>query len=109
MAFDKTDGRIAWTAGQWRASYASPIPAVVHGKRRILVFAGGDIPVGTPQNETEATKAPKLRKPDGLIDFDQPAAQHLGQRVVHVAAAIEQRQLGGESRVRSGPDDDDVE
>lgn len=39
------------------------------------LFAGGDIPVGTPQNETEATKAPKLRKADGLIDFDQPAAR----------------------------------
>ncbi|MCH7814207.1 MAG: PQQ-like beta-propeller repeat protein [Planctomycetes bacterium] len=42
-AFNKTDGKIAWTAGRWRASYASPVPAVVHGQQRVLVFAGGDI------------------------------------------------------------------
>ena len=32
-----------WGAGElWGASYASPVPAVVHGKRRLLVFAGGE-------------------------------------------------------------------
>ena len=41
----------------------------------IELFAGGDIPAGTPQNEADATKAPKLRKPDGLVDFDQPVAR----------------------------------
>ena len=44
VAFNKTDGKIAWTAGdRWRASYASPIPALIHGKRRVLIHAGGDI------------------------------------------------------------------
>ncbi|MCH9000988.1 MAG: methionyl-tRNA formyltransferase [Planctomycetes bacterium] len=39
------------------------------------LFAGGDIPAGTPQNEAEATKAPKLQKKDGFIDFDLPVAR----------------------------------
>ncbi|MEW5977793.1 MAG: PQQ-binding-like beta-propeller repeat protein [Acidobacteriota bacterium] len=42
-AFDKLDGRLLWGAGsQWGPSYASPIPAAIHGQRRILVFAGGE-------------------------------------------------------------------
>jgi outer membrane protein assembly factor BamB len=32
-----------WRAGkEWGPSYASPVPAVVHGKRRVFVFAGGE-------------------------------------------------------------------
>lgn len=43
VAFDKTTGREVWRAGkEWGPSYASPVPAVVHGKRRIFVFAGGE-------------------------------------------------------------------
>jgi len=42
-AFDKTTGREVWRAGkEWGPSYASPVPAVVHGKRRIFVFGGGE-------------------------------------------------------------------
>ncbi len=42
-AFQKLTGKFAWGAGkEWGPSYASPIPATVHGKRRIFVFAGGD-------------------------------------------------------------------
>jgi outer membrane protein assembly factor BamB len=42
-AFDKATGREVWRAGkEWGPSYASPVPAVVHGKRRIFVFAGGE-------------------------------------------------------------------
>ncbi len=42
-AFDKHTGRMVWGAGdQWGPSYASPVPALIHGKPRILVFAGGD-------------------------------------------------------------------
>ena len=40
--FDAHSGRLVWGAGdQWGPSYASPVPAVLHGKRRVLVFAGG--------------------------------------------------------------------
>ena len=42
-AFDLASGREAWRAGtEWGPSYASPIPATVHGKRRVFVFAGGE-------------------------------------------------------------------
>ncbi|MCH8252472.1 MAG: PQQ-like beta-propeller repeat protein [Planctomycetes bacterium] len=44
VAFDKRTGKLLWQSGdQWRASYASPIPAVIHGAARIAVFAGGDV------------------------------------------------------------------
>jgi methionyl-tRNA formyltransferase len=39
------------------------------------LFENDTEPAGTPQDESEATKAPKLRKTDGLIDFDAPAAR----------------------------------
>jgi methionyl-tRNA formyltransferase len=38
------------------------------------LFAEGVIPEGTPQDESQATKAPKLTKGDGAIDFARPAA-----------------------------------
>ena len=42
-AFDKASGKMVWGAGEsWGASYASPVPATVHGKRRVFVFAGGE-------------------------------------------------------------------
>jgi outer membrane protein assembly factor BamB len=43
VALDKASGKEAWRAGtEWGPSYATPVPAVVHGERRIFVFAGGD-------------------------------------------------------------------
>jgi outer membrane protein assembly factor BamB len=43
VAFDVQTGKVAWNAGdQWGPSYASPVPAMLHGKRRVLVFAGGE-------------------------------------------------------------------
>ena len=43
VALDKESGQEAWQAGKdWGPSYASPIPATVHGKRRVFVFAGGE-------------------------------------------------------------------
>lgn len=60
-AFDKTTGREAWRAGKdWGPSYASPVPAVIHGKRRVLVFAGGE---STPPS-------------GGLLSID-PATGHI--------------------------------
>jgi len=42
-AFNKLDGKLAWGAGEeWGAGYASPVPAVVHGERRLFAFAGGE-------------------------------------------------------------------
>ncbi len=43
VGLDKASGKTRWTAGkEWGPSYASPVPAVIHGKRRIFVFAGGE-------------------------------------------------------------------
>jgi len=40
--FNKMTGALLWGADHpWNASYASPVPATLHGKERILVFAGG--------------------------------------------------------------------
>lgn len=42
-AFDKHTGKMVWGAGkEWGASYATPTPATIHGKRRIFVLAGGE-------------------------------------------------------------------
>jgi outer membrane protein assembly factor BamB len=42
-AFDKTNGKMAWGAGsEWGPSYATPVAADVHGRRRVFVFAGGE-------------------------------------------------------------------
>ncbi len=41
--FDPRTGRMIWGAGrEWGPSYASPIPATMHGRRRVFVFAGGE-------------------------------------------------------------------
>ena len=42
-AFDKMTGRMIWGSGtEWGPSYASPIPAIVHGKKRVFILAGGE-------------------------------------------------------------------
>jgi outer membrane protein assembly factor BamB len=43
VALDRATGREMWrTTTAWGPSYASPVPAVVRGKRRTFVFAGGE-------------------------------------------------------------------
>ena len=43
VGLDKVSGREVWRAGkEWGPSYASPVPAIVHGRRRVFVFAGGE-------------------------------------------------------------------
>jgi outer membrane protein assembly factor BamB len=43
VGLDKATGREVWRAGkEWGPSYASPVPAVVHGQPRVFVFAGGE-------------------------------------------------------------------
>jgi len=41
----------------------------------LALFDEGAIPQGTPQVDAEATRAPKLKKADGYIRFDRPAAE----------------------------------
>ena len=77
-AFDKTSGKLVWGAGsEWGAGYASPVPASVHGKRRVFVFAGGESrpPIGG---------LIALDPANGSVDFTFPWAQsqfRVGQRV----------------------------
>jgi len=64
--FDKTTGREAWRAGtEWGAGYASPVPAVIHGQRRVLVFAGGESkpPIGGLMS---------IDPSNGRVDFSFP-------------------------------------
>lgn len=49
VAFDAKTGRLAWGAERtWGAGYASCVPATIHGRRVVFVFAGGwsDPPTG---------------------------------------------------------------
>ena len=42
-ALDLATGKTLWTSRhEWGASYASPIPATIHGRQCVLVFAGGE-------------------------------------------------------------------
>jgi outer membrane protein assembly factor BamB len=64
--FDKSTGKEVWRAGtKWGASYASPVPAVVRGKPRVLVFAGGesDPPTGGLMS---------IDPVSGKVDFEFP-------------------------------------
>lgn len=66
VGLDKTTGREAWRAGkEWGPSYASPVPAVVHGKRRVFVFAGGE---STPPTGGLLSIDPA----NGRVDFTVP-------------------------------------
>ncbi|MDZ4289575.1 MAG: PQQ-binding-like beta-propeller repeat protein [Prosthecobacter sp.] len=42
-AFDLKTGKALWTVEDaWGASYASPIPAKLHGQTKVLIYAGGE-------------------------------------------------------------------
>lgn len=42
-AFDLKTGKVLWTVEDaWGASYASPIPAKLHGQTKVLLYAGGE-------------------------------------------------------------------
>ncbi|MDA1163078.1 MAG: PQQ-binding-like beta-propeller repeat protein [Planctomycetota bacterium] len=66
-AFHKLTGKLVWTAGKnkWGPSYASPIPAVLHGQQRVLVFAGGD-------SEPAVGGLLSLHPATGKVDFEFP-------------------------------------
>ena len=65
-AFDTATGREAWRAGtEWGPSYASPVPADIHGRRRVLVFAGGE-------SQPPAGGLLSIDPASGAIDFRFP-------------------------------------
>jgi outer membrane protein assembly factor BamB len=66
VGFDAATGKEVWRAGkEWGPSYASPVPATMHGKRRVFVFAGGesDPPTGGLMSIDPA---------NGQVDFSVP-------------------------------------
>lgn len=65
-AFDARTGREAWRAGaRWGPGYASPVPAVIHGRRRVLVFAGGE-------SSPPAGGLLSIDPETGAVDFEFP-------------------------------------
>ena len=63
---DKATGREVWRAGtEWGPSYASPVPAVVHGQRRVFVFAGGE-------SEPPSGGLMSIDPANGRVDFGFP-------------------------------------
>jgi outer membrane protein assembly factor BamB len=66
VALDLNTGKTLWGAGtEWGQSYASPVPATVHGKRRVFVFAGGE---SSPPTGGLLCIDPA----DGKVDFTHP-------------------------------------
>jgi outer membrane protein assembly factor BamB len=66
VGLDTATGREAWRAGrEWGASYASPVPAVVHGRRRVFVFAGGE-------SDPPAGGLMSIDPANGRVDFAFP-------------------------------------
>jgi len=64
--FDKKSGKMIWGAGnEWGASYASPVPANFHGRKRVLLFAGGE-------SRPPTGGLISLDPGDGKIDFEYP-------------------------------------
>ena len=65
-ALDLETGQEVWQAGdEWGASYASPVPAVVHGARRVFVFAGGE-------SRPPSGGLLSIDPADGQVDFAFP-------------------------------------
>lgn len=66
IALDAETGKLVWGAGdRWGPSYSSPVPATIHGRRRVFVFAGGE-----SRPPTGGLLA--LDPADGSIDFEFP-------------------------------------
>ena len=66
-AFHRMTGRLVWTAGKnnWGPSYASPMPATIHGQPRVMIFAGGD---SDPPEGGLLSVDPRT----GKVDFEYP-------------------------------------
>ena len=66
VGFSLETGDEVWRAGdKWGASYASPVPATIHGERRVFVFAGGE-------SQPPSGGLLVLNPVDGEIDFEFP-------------------------------------
>ena len=65
-AFDPNTGKTLWQSdGGWGAGYASVVPATLHGKNRVLIFAGG-------KRRPPTGGLICLDPTTGKVDFKQP-------------------------------------
>ncbi|HYI92310.1 MAG TPA: PQQ-binding-like beta-propeller repeat protein [Bryobacteraceae bacterium] len=95
-AFNKVTGRMVWGAGtEWGPSYASPVPATVHGKQRIFVFAGG---------ESQPPKGGLLSidPANGAIDFTFPWRSRSYESVNAASPVIVRNQVFISASYRTG-------
>jgi methionyl-tRNA formyltransferase len=51
----------------------------VHESIEMLEAWDGESPIGQPQDQSQSTKAPRLKKADGLIDWNRTAAEIVNQ------------------------------
>lgn len=66
VSFDLASGKEVWRAGtKWGPSYASPVPATMHGQRRVFVFAGGE-------SEPPTGGLLSINPVNGRVDFEFP-------------------------------------
>ena len=65
VAFEAATGHEVWRAGDWGPSYSSPVPALIHGSERILVFAGGE-------SSPPAGGLLSIDPSNGKLDFEFP-------------------------------------
>jgi outer membrane protein assembly factor BamB len=104
-AFDKRTGKLVWGAGdEWGPSYASPVPARVHGQRRVLVFAGGESkpPTGGLLSINPATGAVDFAFPWRSHEFESVNASN--PVVVDDQVFISANYKQGSAAVRMAPD-----
>ena len=66
VGLDRRTGREVWRAGtKWGPSYASPVPALIYGRRRVFVFAGGE-------SEPPSGGLMSINPATGRVDFEFP-------------------------------------
>ena len=67
VGINKLSGKVVWHAGKnkWGPSYASPMPAKIHGKNRVFVFAGGE-------SDPTTGGLISLDPANGKVDFEFP-------------------------------------
>jgi outer membrane protein assembly factor BamB len=58
VAFNKNTGAVAWQAGNDKAAYASPVIAVVDGKKQLIIFNAEAVVGMTPDSGKELWRVP---------------------------------------------------
>ncbi len=95
-AFHKTTGKVVWGAGnEWGPSYASPVPATVHGKRRLFVLAGGE-------SRPPTGGLLSINPADGAVDFTFPWRSRSYESVNAASPVIARNQAFVSASYRTG-------